>query len=264
MLTVLFPVYELDKFLQTAIESIKNQSYKNFTCIILTRELNEDEIISIKNIISDDKRFTIHQLKLDGIAFALNYGLNIVNTKYVARMDADDISHPLRFEKQIKFLEDNPNHVLIGCRVKIIDEFNIETNQKFKFFQGNNKIRRALKYRMPLCHPALIFRTKTLLENRGYMYGTTSEDHEIYIRIARNSENLFENLSENLFSYRKRPNQLTDMKNAYQSFADISGFLFTEFLRTYNLLYLVGIFANHPFLRKFRSYYRKFKVFILR
>ena len=91
------------------------------------------------------------------------------------------------------------------------------------------------------------------------MYGNTSEDHEIYLRIARDKNNLFENLEENLFFYRKRKNQLTDLNNAHESFYDISGFLFSEFLRTFNPLYIVGIVAIHPFFRKSRAYIRTIK-----
>ena len=93
---------------------------------------------NINSIINNDDRFVLHELKLDGIAFALNYGLNLVETKYVARMDADDISDLTRFEKQINFLENNPKHVMVGCFVKIIDENSQETVQKFKFFKGNS------------------------------------------------------------------------------------------------------------------------------
>ena len=104
-----------------------------------------------------------------------------------------------------------------------------------------------------------MFRTSTLFENNGYMYGNTSEDHELYIRIARNPENLFENIPEHLFNYRRNRYQLTDMRNAWESYTDIGGFLFTEFLRTWNPFYLVGIIAVHPFCRNFRKLLRDIK-----
>lgn len=259
MLTVLIPIYSIDKHLNEALLSIKNQTYREYTCHLLCKKFNEEERNTINSIINNDDRFVLHELKLDGIAFALNYGLNLVETKYVARMDADDISDLTRFEKQINFLENNPKHVMVGCFVKIIDENSQETVQKFKFFKDNKNIRKALKYRMPMCHPALIFRTNILFKYKGYMYGNTAEDHEIYLRIARDKNNLFENLEENLFFYRKRKNQLTDLSNAHESFYDISGFLFSEFLRTFNPLYIVGMVATHPFFRKSRAYIRVIK-----
>jgi len=258
------PVSSVDEFLQISIDAIKNQTFKGFVCHVLCRKLNDEELKCINRLISDDERFVLTQLNLDGIAFALNYGLNLVKTKYVARMDADDISHPTRFEKQLIFLEGNRSYVMVGCRVLMINEQGEKTIQQFKFFEGNKNIRRALKYRMPLCHPAIIFRTDTLFAYKGYMYGNTSEDHELYLRIARNPNNLFENLPDHLLNYRRSKNQLTAMKNGINAFQNIAGFMFTEFIRTWNPLYLIGIVANHPFFRKSRELMREVKTVFMK
>lgn len=259
MLTVLMPVASINKFFEISLNSIKNQTYKNYVCHLICKKLNSQDLQYIKRTINNDDRFVIHELELDGINFALNYGLNLVKTKYMARMDADDYSFPTRFEKQIQFLEDNPKYVMVGCRVEMVDDDDKKIIQKFKFFHGDKKIRRALKYRMPLCHPAVMFRSNKMFEYKGYMYGNTSEDHELYIRMARDPENLFENIPEHLFNYRRNKYQLTDMRNAWESYTDISGFLFTEFLRTWNLLYIVGVIAVHPFFRHFRKLSRDIK-----
>jgi len=250
MLTVLMPVRAVDEFLPIAVDSIQNQTFKDFVCHILCGQLTEGELKHLSEIVSGDDRFVLHQLHLNGIAFALNYGLNLVKTKYIARMDCDDFCHPTRFEKQLNFLEGNPNYVMVGCRVTLVDARGETMNKKFKFFEGDQEIRRALKYRMPLCHPALILRADTLFAHCGYMYGNTSEDHELYLRIARNPNNLFKNLPDHLFSYRKHGNQLTDLSNAKRCYCDIGGFLFSEFLLTWNPTYLFGIFVVHPLVRK--------------
>jgi glycosyltransferase involved in cell wall biosynthesis len=255
-LTILLPVIEINQLLSLAIDSLKNQTFTNFECFILTRKLNEIEIQKLSSYISLDLRFTIHELQLGGITFALNYGLNITKSKYLARMDGDDISHPLRLEKQINFLDDNQEYAVVGCRVKLIDKEGKLLKQTFKFFEDDQEIRKALKYRMPLCHPAILFRTEILMENKGYLYGNTAEDHELFIRIARNPKYKFINLQECLFSYRRHEDQLTNIKFARKAYCNISGFMFTEFMLTYNLSYLIGIFAYHPFLRKIRQFYK--------
>ena len=104
MLTVILPIVDVNKFLPCAIQSLQKQTFKDFVCYIISGHLTEKEMRQLSDIISDDGRFIVHQLHLKGIAFALNYGLNLVKTKYVARMDSDDISHPTRFEKQLHFL----------------------------------------------------------------------------------------------------------------------------------------------------------------
>jgi len=257
LLTVLVPVISINEFFQVSIDSVKNQTFEGFVCHVLCGKLKEKELKYVNGLIADDERFILHQLNLDGIAFALNYGLNLVKTKYVARMDGDDICHPTRFEKQLNFLEENSNYVMVGCRVTLIDSSGEMINKKFKFFEGNREIRRALKYRMPLCHPAMIFRADTLFAHRGYLYGNHSEDHELYLRIARDPNNLFKNLSDNLFSYRRHENQLTDLSNAKRCYYDISGFLFSEFLSTWNPVYLFGMIVVNPHIRKVRHGMRK-------
>lgn len=252
IVTILMPVIEVNQFLFLAIESLKKQTFKDYDCYILTKYLSDDEFSEINSMISGDSRFIIHQLALGGISFALNYGLNITKSKYLARMDGDDISHPLRLEKQINFLEKNLNYVVVGCKVNLIDYNGNVIKSRFKFFEDNKDIRKALKYRMPLCHPALIFRTETLISNKGYTYGNSAEDHELCLRIARNQDSKFKNLPDTLFSYRRHNNQLTNIKFAKKAYSNISGFMFTEFMLSADFMYLIGVFAYHPFLRKIR------------
>lgn len=257
MLTVLMPAVVVDEFFTEAIESLRIQTFSDFICLILVPPLTENQLKMIDQICQGDERFRIHSLKLGGITFALNYGLNLVETKFVARMDADDLCHPQRFEKQIEFLASNPNYAMVGCAVRLIDRNGKPLKQRFRFYEDDGDIRKALKYRMPLCHPAMIFRTDVLLLNKGYMYGNTAEDHELYLRVARNPSLRFKNLPEQLFSYRKHSSQLTDMKNARSAFYNMAGFMFTEFLVTKNPLFLVGIFANHPLMRSMRQSFRR-------
>ena len=259
MLTILMPIAKIDDFLRQAIDSIKNQTYRNYTCHLLCTNIDPNDIKKLIEFIAGDDRYIIHKLRLSGIAFALNYGLNLCDSKYIARMDGDDLSHCTRFEKQIEFLEKNPHHALVGCKVDLIDESGNKIIQEFKFYGTNIDIRRVLKYRMPLCHPALMFNAKVLMDSKGYLYGNAAEDHELYLRIARETKYLFANLHESLFSYRRHKNQLTNISHAKNSYYNIAGFLFTEFMISKNPIYFIGIFANHPLLRKARVVLRTFK-----
>lgn len=259
VLSVLLPISGVDQFLPAAIESLKSQTFKDYICHLLTPKMTKGEAQELNALISNDSRFIVHQLELDGIAFALNYGLNLSNSKYIARIDGDDISHSFRFEKQIQFLEQNQEYAAVGCRVELIDEKGVRLSQKFKFYENNFEIKRALKYRMPLCHPAIIFRSEVLYLNKGYMYGNTAEDHELFLRIARNDKHLFKNLPDLLFSYRRHDNQLTNAKHARKAYCNIAGFMFTEFMLSHNPMYLVGAFANHHVLRKIRLKFRKIR-----
>lgn len=259
MLTVLMPISRIDDHLSAAIESVKAQTFREFVCHILCSDLSDTEFQDLERFVDNDSRFVIHKLHLNGIAFALNFGLNLVTSKYTARMDGDDLCHPKRFAKQIDFLENNPNYCIVGCRVKLIDHNGSAVAQEFKYYQNNSEIRSALRYRMPLCHPALIFRSRILFDNKGYLYGNTAEDHELYLRVARDPECLFKNLPDHLFSYRRHEGQLTNISHAHTAFYNISGFLFTEFLRTWDVVFLLGIIANSPYMRRLRQIVRSFR-----
>lgn len=259
ILSVLMPVGRIDKYLSVSINSLREQTYKEFYCYILTPKLSKEDLITLTEFIGGDSRFKIQELSLGGISFALNFGINLCNTKYVARMDGDDICHPMRFERQVEFLENNADYGVVGCKVLLIGENGEVLPQRFKFYEADEEIRRALKFRMPMCHPCLTFRRSVLLENKGYLYGNTAEDHELFLRIARDASIRFKNIDETLFYYRRHHNQLTDIRFAKKAYCDIAGFMFTEFLRSKKFVYLFGAAVNHPSLRKLRALIREIR-----
>ena len=83
ILSVLMPIATVDRFLPIAIKSLKNQTFENYTCQVLTSKLTKEDADELHSIILNDSRFVVHQLELNGIAFALNYGLNQSNSKYI-------------------------------------------------------------------------------------------------------------------------------------------------------------------------------------
>jgi glycosyltransferase involved in cell wall biosynthesis len=116
LVSVLMAVYNGEKFQREAIESILNQTYANFEFLIIndgSTDLTEDIILSY----SDSRiRYIKNETNLKLIA-SLNKGLDLAKGKYIARMDADDISLPERLEKQVDFMERNQEYILIGTRV---------------------------------------------------------------------------------------------------------------------------------------------------
>jgi O86/O127-antigen biosynthesis beta-1,3-galactosyltransferase len=256
-LTVLLPLGKLDQFVGPAVECIINQTYTDFICYVLCDESLSNRYEDLKEIFKNDLRFKLIFLKLGGIAFALNYGINLSTSEYIARMDADDLCPVDRFEQQINFLDENLEFGIVGSKVLMIDESGSVLNRDFKFYESNEEIRAALKYRMPLCHPGLMFRRDLLLSLKGYAYGHTSEDHELFLRVARLTGYKFYNIPDLIFYYRRHTFQLSTSKVASSAFKHISGFLFTEFLYAKNPKYILGMIACHPSMRSLRALYRK-------
>ena len=192
-----------------------------------------------------------------GVAFAANLGVAASSGKYIARWDSDDLCDSNRFSLQLEEFSRDPKLGVVGTRVVIVDENgNPSKFQKFKFYGSNEDIRRALKYRQPLLHSALMFRADVIFRNKGYLYGHTSEDHELFIRIARDQVIYFKNLPDVLTYYRRHSSQLSDVSNQKIHFYEIAGFMFSEFLRTLNPLYLIGMVVYFPPLRNLRYRYR--------
>jgi len=256
-LSVVMPVGRVDQFLVETLQSVNAQIFREFELILICDSNIYDSLLSL--IITNNYSFLykIIHTRLEGVAFAANLGIAASQSEYIARWDSDDLCTSNRFLCQIKFFESNPEISVIGTRVELIDsKNNIILNHKFKFYQDNKSIRFALKFRQPLLHSSLMFRSEVLFQNKGYMYGHASEDHELFIRIARNSLVRFANLPNVTTFYRRHSSQLSDLTSLHRHFYEIAGFMFSEFLKTGNLFYLIGMFANLPILRKIRYLYR--------
>lgn len=259
--SIIMPLALVDSFFEKTVTSIEAQTFRDFELVIVCLGGMVDRV---KRQLTDANvtfRWRVIETRLRGVAFAANLGLSQSDAKYIARWDCDDLCDSNRLEEQVAFLDVRPDVAVVGTRVKIIDEVDLEIPFKtFKFFENDAAIRRALKYRQPLLHSALLFRSEILYSNCGYLYGHTSEDHELFIRIARNKSIKFHNLKNVVTYYRRHSGQLSDITHIRRHFYEISAFMFSEFLRTLNPLYLVGVFANFPPVRRFRYVYRSIRV----
>jgi len=105
MISLVMPVYNGEKFLKEAIDSILNQNYKDFEFLIVYDESTDGTLSIIQKFQEQDTRVVLINGDKEGISGALNKGIKKSRGKYIARLDADDISLPTRFEKQINHME---------------------------------------------------------------------------------------------------------------------------------------------------------------
>lgn len=259
ILSVIMPVNRIDDLLKQSLFSINSQTFKDFELLLICNKKIYKSLDFIVKGLNINLNIKIIPTILDGVSFSANIGIDNAAGKYIARWDSDDLCDPNRFKFQIDELDKDQNLYVVGTKVELIDENNnLIQFQKFKFFGDNLSIRRALKYRQPLLHSALMFRKEILLANNGYLYGHTSEDHELFIRIARDKSIKFKNLENIKTFYRRHLNQLSDSQHLKKHFYETAAFLFSEFLRTLDIMYIFGIIVNIPFLRKLRITYREF------
>lgn len=159
-------VYNGTPYLPEAVESILNQTYKNFEFIIVDDASIDNSWKYLKG--RQDKRIKlIKNTKNLGLAESLNKGLKFATGDYIARMDADDISYSDRFTQQLRFLEKNKSISICGTWVDLINaKGKIIGNKKYP--TKNNELEKALRWYQPLVHPTMMARAIFFRKLSGY------------------------------------------------------------------------------------------------
>jgi len=182
LITVLMSVYNGEKFLKEAIESILNQSFMDFEFLII----NDGSIDASKEIILsyDDPRITfIDNYKNIGIPRSVNKGISLAKGKYIARMDADDISLPERLERQVAFMEDNEDIAMCGGWAYIIN-FDGSILQEAKMETDTDKIIFNLFFGNQFFHGSTVSRTDILSHLKYDINATIAQDYDLWFRMA--------------------------------------------------------------------------------
>jgi len=186
LVSVIMSVYKPDiELFPLAINSILDQTYTNYEFIIIDDGNSESDSQFIKDICGDN-RIEIHKNPQNlGLTKSLNLALSIARGKYVARHDADDISFPERFKKQVNFLEKNIDVGLLGTNYQV----KINTNQILEYSVSHRNIIAQLMYKNPFCHSSVMLRRQTLalsgVYNEAYV---RSQDFELWLRMIRTTK----------------------------------------------------------------------------
>jgi len=198
-LTVLMPVYNGEKYLRESIESILEQTFTDFDFLIVDDGSTDNSALII-NSYNDTRIKYLKNEKNLGIVHSLNRGLDLATGDYIARMDCDDISLPNRLEKQVLFMEGNPDIGISGTWVQIFGEQS--NNAVWKYPYDPKEISYALLFNSVLAHPSVIIRM-SFLKNYGLRYDPEyiyAEDYNLWV-VADNYFKLA-NIPEVLLKYR--------------------------------------------------------------
>ncbi len=211
LISVVMSVYNVENYLSEAIESILNQTYKNFEFIIINDGSTDKSLKIIKNYQKEDNRIVIISRENKGLPYSLNEGIRKAKGKYIVRMDADDISLPTRLEKQVKFMENNPD---IGISGSDIIEFgeNVETSIR-KLLKKNEGIKSELLFSSTFAHPSVIMNKKMIFKYNLFYDGNFlhAQDFELWTRMAKVTK--MANISKPLLKYRIVKNSITREAN---------------------------------------------------
>lgn len=179
--TVLMPVYNAESYVVAAIDSILAQTYRDFEFLIIDDGSTDQSAQIIRSY--DDSRIRYYPNKSNqGLVRTLNKGLDLAQGKYIARMDADDISLPHRLEKQVAFMESNPAVGVCGAWVETFGE----VEEIWRHPMAAEDIHAHLLFHNPLAHPSVCLRRQTFIE-RGLRYDEKyphAEDFQLWQRAA--------------------------------------------------------------------------------
>ncbi len=245
LVSVIMPVYNGERFLCEAVDSILSQTFRDFEFIVIDDGSADNTPAILRQYCRKDGRIIwLRKSKNEGIVAALNSGLDHARGKYIARMDADDISLPERLEKQVRYLESNLGTGVLGSSAQIIDQ---QGKPLFvvRFPETHALILWSLHFHCPIIHPTVMARRDFFLRAGGYRSSWPhAEDYDLWARMVYQS--IFHNLGEVLLQLRKHDANITQTKSvlALGSSLSISQELLHSLLRENVSLELVKVLHN--------------------
>lgn len=200
LLSVILPVYNSERYLREAIESILNQTFSDFELIIIDDRSTDNSLQIAESF--GDRRIRIHINEVNsGRAASDNTGHKLATGEYFARMDSDDICHPQRFEKQIAYLKDHPDVNVVGSWMQNFGASSFLN----KYPESIAKARSFTLFGLPVGNPSIILRG-SLFREKGMYYANElrqTEDYDFFARYI-NELNVV-TLPEALIKYRTYP-----------------------------------------------------------
>ncbi len=211
LVSVIMPVYNAERYLRDAVESILAQTFSDFELLAIDDGSQDHSLQILQEYAKQDARVRIHVYENNrGIVAALNQGLALARGTYIARMDADDISRPERFAKQVEFLEEHSETGIVGSAICVIDPDGRQLGI-IKFPLDDLSIRWKSLLICPFAHPSIMLRRSLLLEHElSYRFELTNvEDYDLWVRLLSYTEGA--NLPEILMLYRAHAWSVSDL-----------------------------------------------------
>ncbi len=198
-ISVVMAAHNSERFLSASIDSVLHQTCPDFECIIIN-DCSSDSTCDVLAAYADRRIQIITNETNMGLTRSLNTGLRHAQGRYIARMDAGDISLARRFEKQLEYLERHDDIALLGTSVIHIDK-NGEEIARVQLTCDKNIIRRSLPCRNQFCHGSVMVRRSCMHSIGGYrekfLY---AQDYDLFLRLSELYA--MTNLPEYLYCYR--------------------------------------------------------------
>lgn len=202
LISVVMPVYNVEAYVNEAIQSILDQTFPDFEFIIVD-DASTDKTWDIVSAFKDRRVICLRNAQNKGNYFSRNRGMKQAKGKYIAVMDGDDIAMPERLEKEFNYLEENPDMLAVGTDFR----FTLE-QEKPEMPTSYEEVCISLLRGFSLLHPSLMMRTEIIRSlggyNENYRYAA---DYNLFCQLSlKGKVNI---LPEQLMTYRLHPNQIS-------------------------------------------------------
>lgn len=208
--SVIMSIYnETQMEISQAVNSILNQSFKNFEFIIIN-DNPRNKLISdnINNLNTDSRIKIITNENNIGLASSLNKGIAMAKGQYIARMDADDVSLENRLQLETELLDKHTDIVLVSTNCEYIDESGKSLGFKGRIPTSSENISKILPYGSSIIHPSVMIK-KDILESVGcYRIFKTAEDYDLWLRLLSRNYRIM-SIDQPLIRYRIRQDSMT-------------------------------------------------------
>ncbi len=222
--TVLMPVYNGEKYLRQAMDSILNQTFTDFEFLIIN-DGSKDGSVEIIEAYDDPRIRLVHNEQNLKLVATLNKGIDLARGEYIARMDCDDISLPERLARQVAVMDKYPDVGVCGAWAWVIDSAG-KVFDKIKTPVGR-KLASFYWRPSPFVHPTVMIRSAILKQNKYDQRFADAEDYALWLSLCRVTG--FYNLAEFLLLYRVHPasvtstNRIIQLQNSYNAFKEFYG-----------------------------------------
>jgi len=193
--TIAIPFYNAEDYLEMAIRSVLSQTYKDFALLLIDDGSTDSSLEIARKYLFDDRVKILSDGKNLNLGNRLNQIPQLTQTKFLARMDADDIMHPKRIEKQIEILRNNPEIDVLGTNAYSIDENNKVIG--LRMGESNDNLIPVKTF----THPTVIAKTEWFVNNPYDVSALRVEDTELWLRTRDNY--VFKATKEPLLFYRE-------------------------------------------------------------
>ena len=199
VVSVLLPVHNASAYVRRAIDSILTQTFRDFELIVIN-DASTDGSAAVLDDLDDPRIVRLNFEKKRGIVSALNSALRKARGRYIARMDADDIAHPDRFQEQVEYLDRHSGTMIVGSWIEGFGDVHRQYIHRYPV--DNDEIKSCLLFESPFAHPSVMIR-RTALENLAQQYSPNFpyvEDWELWSRLINSGEGA--NIPRPLLKYR--------------------------------------------------------------